>query len=179
MRFFRFFIPLTVFLAITLLLYVGLQLNPREVPSPLINRSAPEFRLPRLLGNGLDFQTADLHGQVWILNVWASWCAACRSEHELLDELANTRTVELIGLNYKDDSVQAVSWLQTFGNPYSQIAVDVSGNVAIDWGVYGVPETFVIDAGGVIRYKHVGPLNRRILKKKILPLVYRLSQKPG
>ncbi len=179
MRFSRFLIPLVVFLAIGLLLAVGLKLNPREVPSPLINRLAPEFRLPRLLAQNLEFATKDMRGQVWVLNVWASWCAACRTEHQLLHDLAATGAVELVGLNYKDEPLAAISWLRALGNPYRLIAVDSAGNAAIDWGVYGVPETFVIDADGIIRYKHIGPLDPNILHRKILPLVRQLSQKTG
>ena len=176
MRFSKFLIPLVVFLAIGLLLAVGLRLNPREVPSPLINRLAPEFRLPRLLAQNLEFTTADLHGQVWVMNVWASWCAACRTEHQLLHDLSATGAVDLVGLNYKDEPQAAISWLRTLGNPYRWIAVDFAGDVGIDWGVYGVPETFVIDANGIIRYKHIGPLNPNILNRKILPLVFQLNQ---
>jgi len=179
MKFSRFLIPLVVFLAIGLLLAVGLRLNPREVPSPLINRLAPEFQLPRLLAQNQEFATADLRGQAWVLNVWASWCAACRTEHQLLHDLAVAGAVDLVGLNYKDEPVAAISWLQALGNPYRWIAVDSTGDVAIDWGVYGVPETFVIDANGIIRYKHIGPLNSNILHHKILPMVRQLTQKTG
>ena len=177
MRFSRFLIPLVVFLAISLLLAVGLKLNPREVPSPLINRLAPDFRLPQLLAQNLEFATADLRGQAWVLNVWASWCAACRTEHQLLHDLAAAGAVGLVGLNYKDEPMAAISWLGALGNPYRWIAVDSDGDVAIDWGVYGVPETFVIDANGIIRYKHIGPLDPDVLHRKILPLVRQLSQK--
>ena len=177
MKFSRFLIPLVVFLAISLLLAVGLRLNPREVPSPLINRLAPEIQLPRLLAQNLKFTTAELRGQAWVLNVWASWCAACRTEHQLLHDLAAAGAVDLVGLNYKDEPMAAISWLRALGNPYRWIAVDFAGDVAIDWGVYGVPETFVIDANGIIRYKHIGPLDPNILNRKILPLVRQLSQK--
>jgi cytochrome c biogenesis protein CcmG/thiol:disulfide interchange protein DsbE len=167
------------FLAIGLLLAVGLKLNPKEVPSVLIDRLAPEFQLPRLLAQDLKFATADLRGQVWVLNVWASWCAACRIEHNLLHDLSDGGAVKLVGLNYKDEPMAAIAWLQAFGNPYGLVAVDYDGDVAIDWGVYGVPETFVIDANGIIRYKHVGPLNQNILHSEILPLVRQLSRKTG
>ena len=177
MRTAKYLIPLALCLGIGILLSAGLRLNPREVPSPLIGRLAPEFKLPRLLGERLDFRTGDLYGQVWILNVWASWCAACRIEHEFLQVLADERSLVLVGLNYKDDLLQAISWLQVFGNPYSRVAIDLEGDVAIDWGVYGVPETFVMDAEGFIRYKHVGPLNQVIIDKQILPLVRRLTKK--
>ena len=179
MKFSRFLIPLVIFLAIGLLLAVGLRLNPREVPSPLINQLAPDFRLPRLLAQNLEIATADLRGQAWVLNVWASWCAACRTEHQLLHDLAAAGAVDLVGLNYKDEHMAAISWLRSLGNPYRWIAVDSAGDVAIDWGVYGVPETFVIDANGIIRYKHSGPLDQNILRRKILPLVRQLSQKTG
>jgi len=177
MRFSRFLIPLVVFLAIGLLLAVGLKLNPREVPSPLINHLAPEFRLPRLFEENLEFATVDLHGKVWVLNVWASWCAACRTEHQLLHDLAATGDVDVVGLNYKDEHVAAISWLRALGNPYRWVPVDSAGDIAIDWGVYGVPETFVIDANGIIRYKHIGPLDPDVLHQKILPLVRKLSKK--
>ena len=177
MRFSRFLIPLVVFIAIGLLLAVGLKLNPREVPSPLINQLAPDFRLPQLLVRDREFATVDLRGQVWVLNVWASWCTACRIEHQLLHDLTDNEPVHLVGLNYKDEPMAAISWLRTRGNPYSLIAVDSTGDVAIDWGVYGVPETFVIDADGIIRYKHIGPLDENTLRGKILPLVRRLRQK--
>ena len=176
MRFSRFLIPLVVFLAIGLLLAVGLKLNPREVPSPRVNRLAPEFRLPQLLDQQPQFASADLRGQAWVLNVWASWCAACRTEHQLLHDLAATGDVDVVGLNYKDEPVAAISWLQALGNPYRWVPVDSAGDIAIDWGVYGVPETFVIDANGIILYKHIGPLDPNILNRKILPLVFQLNQ---
>ena len=172
-------IPFVFCLGIGLLLSVGLRLNPREIPSPLVNRLAPEFKLPRLLEEDVEFQTTNQRGKVWVLNVWASWCAACRTEHEVLKLLADEEIGELIGLNYKDEPLEALSWLRVFGNPYNQIAVDIVGDVGIDWGVYGVPETFVIDVDGIIRYKHIGPLNQSILEKEILPLMRRLVKKKG
>ena len=179
MKFSRFLIPLVIFLAIGLLLAVGLKLNSREVPSPLVNRLAPDFQLPRLLAQNLEFKTVDLRGQPWVLNVWASWCAACRTEHQLLLDLAATGGAVLVGLNYKDESAAAISWLEAVGNPYRWVAVDSTGDVAIDWGVYGVPETFVIDANGIVRYKHIGPLDPSILHGKIFPLVRELNDKTG
>ena len=170
-------IPLAVCLAIGVFLAAGLRLNPREVPSPLIDRPAPEFRLSQLLAGEQDFNTAEMQGRVWLLNVWASWCVACRSEHPLLNQFAAMGEGELIGLNYKDSPAEAISWLRELGNPYNRIAVDFDGSVGIDWGVYGVPETFVIDAAGVIRYKHTGPIDRDALTDTILPLVRQLVRK--
>ena len=175
MSFGRFFIPLVVFLGLVVLLVVGLRLDPREIPSPLIGQQAPNFRLPRLISDSFGGSTSDLRGQVWVLNVWAAWCAACREEHQVLHDLAQAVPVSLVGLNYKDEKFAAISWLKEFGNPYSQIAVDTDGAVGIDWGVYGVPETFVIDASGVVRYKHTGPLNAAVLRKQVLPLLRQLQ----
>ena len=177
MRLSRYLIPLAVFVAIGAFLAVGLRLNPREVPSPLIDRPAPEFRLSRLSAEEQNFSTEEMQGSVWLLNVWASWCVACRSEHQFLNEFAAIGEGKLIGLNYKDTRVEAISWLRELGNPFNRIAMDFDGSVGIDWGVYGVPETFVIDTTGVIRYKHIGPLDRKALTETILPLVRQLAQK--
>jgi|TARA_Y100000310_G_scaffold182650_1_gene182724 cytochrome c biogenesis protein CcmG/thiol:disulfide interchange protein DsbE len=167
----RYLIPLGVFAVIAVFLALGLKLNPREVPSPFIGKSAPAFELPRLLAAGEHIGTGAMHGRVWLLNVWASWCLACRSEHPLLNELAAADAVAIVGLNYKDAPADARQWLERLGNPYGAIAVDAAGEVGIDWGVYGVPETFVIDREGVIRYKHIGPIDRQALEQTILPLV--------
>lgn len=175
MSFGRFFIPLVAFLGLVVLLVIGLRLDPREIPSPLIGKQAPNFQLPRLISGSFGVSTSELRGQVWVLNVWASWCAACREEHQVLQDLVQAAPVSLVGLNYKDEKIAAISWLKEFGNPYSQIAVDTDGAVGIDWGVYGVPETFVIDASGVIRYKHTGPLNAAVLRKQVLPLLRQLQ----
>ena len=172
----RFALPLGVFLLLVALLAVGLTLNPREVPSPLIGKSAPAFELPRLHDPARPFSPSELRGQVWLLNVWASWCASCRDEHPLLTELARAKTVPIVGLNYKDKPDEAKAWLVRFGDPYVLSVMDPDGRIGIEYGVYGVPETFVIDKTGAIRGKHIGPVTREALEKKILPLVRDLQK---
>ena len=171
----RFLAPLLIFVVVAVFLALGLKLDPREVPSPLIDKSAPEFELPRLLQMEGVVGTAEMRGEVWLLNVWASWCSACRVEHPLLNDLAGRQIVRIVGLNYKDAPADARSWLREFGNPYDIIAVDREGDVGIDWGVYGVPETFVIDREGVIRYKHIGPADAKVLSETILPVISQLT----
>ena len=172
----RLLIPLGVFAALVSLLFVGLGLNPREVPSPLIGKPAPAFRLAQLHAPEKTFTGEEMLGQVWLLNIWASWCASCRDEHPLLTELARTKTVPIVGLNYKDKPDEAKAWLARFGDPYTLSIIDADGRIGIDFGVYGVPETFVIDKAGVIRRKHIGPVTREALEKKILPLVRELQK---
>lgn len=168
----RFLIPLGVFLVMVIFLGVGLSLDPREIPSPLIGKPAPAFDLPTLEAPDRRFGPHVLKGRPYLLNVWASWCEACRAEHPVLIDLARKGEVNLIGLNYKDSPEKARAWLEAHGgNPYQTVAVDANGKVGIDWGVYGVPETFVVDANGIILYKHTGPLNRKVLAEKILPLI--------
>jgi cytochrome c biogenesis protein CcmG/thiol:disulfide interchange protein DsbE len=172
----RYLVPLGVFILLVVLLAVGLTLNPREVPSPLIDKPAPAFKLPQLDQPDLAFSQKDMQGQVWLLNVWASWCVSCRDEHPLLVELAKSRVVPVVGLNYKDQPENGKAWLKQFGDPYVLSVADTEGRVGIDFGVYGVPETFVIDRQGVIRYKQIGAITPRSLEEKILPLV-RVLQK--
>jgi cytochrome c biogenesis protein CcmG/thiol:disulfide interchange protein DsbE len=176
MKSMRLLIPLALFLVLVVFLYVGLSRDPREVPSPLINKPAPEFRLNELHAPGKLTGTADMKGQVWLLNVWASWCVSCREEHPLLVELAKAKVVPVIGLNYKDKNDLGLAWLRQNGDPYNLSVVDADGRVGIDYGVYGVPETFVIDKNGVIRYKQIGPITAEALEKKILPLVRELQK---
>lgn len=171
----RFGVPLAVFVLLVLLLGIGLGLNPREVPSPLIGKPAPAFRLPVLHAPERIFSPQELAGQVWILNVWASWCAACREEHPVLEALAKSRAVPIYGLNYKDRREDAIRWLQQFGDPYRLSIFDAEGRVGLDYGVYGVPETYVIDKRGVIRYKRIGPVTPEIVEKKLLPLIRELN----
>jgi cytochrome c biogenesis protein CcmG/thiol:disulfide interchange protein DsbE len=171
----RFLIPLAVFLVLVAFLAIGLKLNPREVPSPLIDKPAPAFQLARLDDPAQTVTLADLRGQVWLLNVWASWCVACLQEHPLLVEFSRAGTVPIYGLNYKDKPDAAAAWLGKHGNPYTLSIVDADGRVGIDYGVYGVPETFVIDKQGVIRFKHIGPVTPEVLNDTILPLVRRLN----
>jgi cytochrome c biogenesis protein CcmG/thiol:disulfide interchange protein DsbE len=172
----RFLIPLVVFIALVAVLAVGLTRDPRLVPSPLVDKAAPAFILPTVADPGREIGIEDLKGQVALLNVWASWCIACREEHPFLMELAQEQLLPIYGLDYKDLRPDAQRWLAQFGNPYLQSAFDEQGRVGIDWGVYGVPETFLLDADGFIRYKHIGPLNREIWERDILPLVRRLKE---
>ena len=174
-----FLIPLGAFLALAVVLSVGLRLDPREVPSPLIGKPAPAFALPRLDDATRTIGLQDLRGRPFVLNVWASWCVACRVEHPLLVEYAKTRRVPLYGLNYKDKRADATAWLTRFGNPYDASLVDADGRVGIDFGVYGVPETFVVDADGKIRLKHIGPLTKDVLTKRIEPLLKKLDGASG
>jgi len=175
MKRFWFLIPLAAFLALAVVLAAGLKLDPREVPSPLIDKPAPQFALQRLDDAQKTIRLDDMRGKVWVLNVWASWCAACREEHPLLVEFARKRVVPIYGLNYKDKREDANAWLARFGNPYDASLFDDEGRVGIDFGVYGVPETFVIDQNGVIRMKHIGPLTTDVLATKIEPLLKKLD----
>ena len=171
----RFLLPLALFLVLLGFLAVGLRLNPREVPSPLIGKPAPAFSLARLDDPGATVSAQSLRGQVWVLNVWASWCASCQIEHPVLLQFARASKVPLIGLNYKDERSAGMAWLRRHGNPYQASAYDRDGRAGIDYGVYGVPETFVIDRQGVIRFKHAGPLTDQIVREKLLPLLAALE----
>jgi cytochrome c biogenesis protein CcmG/thiol:disulfide interchange protein DsbE len=157
------------------LLGYGLRLDPKKVPSPLIDKPAPEFTLSMLETPSRQLSTKDMSGQVWVLNVWASWCVSCRAEHEVITELANRKLVTVVGLNYKDEPADATRWLEQFGNPYATSVIDRDGRVGIDWGVYGVPETFVIGADGMIKYKHIGPVTHESLEQTILPMLKELK----
>jgi cytochrome c biogenesis protein CcmG/thiol:disulfide interchange protein DsbE len=172
----KFLIPLLLFVVLVGFLAVGLNLDPHEVPSPLINKPAPAFEVPQLGQANKTFSPASMKGQVWVLNVWASWCVACREEHPVLVEIAKSGLVPLIGLDYKDKRKDALAMLEKQGNPYLLSAFDANGRVGIDYGVYGVPETYVIDRTGVIRLKHIGPITPEILKQKIYPLVSELQK---
>ncbi len=171
----KFAIPFVLFLALAGFFAVGLTKDPREVPSPLIDKPAPAFKVEQLHDAKKPFSPEDMRGQVWLLNVWASWCVSCRVEHPLLVEMAKRNIVPIVGLNYKDQREDGVQWLTKFGNPYTLSAYDVEGRVGIDFGVYGVPETFLIDKQGVIRYKQIGPITPEALEKTILPLIRKLS----
>jgi len=172
----RFVLPFVVFIALVVLLGVGLTLNPREVPSPLVGKAAPQFELPLLHASDKTFSPKDMLGKVWMLNVWASWCVSCRHEHPVLMELARTGVLPIYGLNYKDGRQDGIEWLKRYGDPYKLSAYDAKGAVGIDYGVYGVPESYVIDKRGVIRYKQIGVLTPDILRTKILPLVRELER---
>lgn len=171
----RYLIPLVVFALMAGFLAVGLKLNPREVPSPLINKPAPAFDLPLLNDPALKVTAEQMKGQVWVLNVFASWCTPCLAEHPYVTQLAKQTGIKLVGLNYKDRPEDAKGWLRKHGDPYSTIVVDADGRVGIDYGVYGVPETFVIDKAGVIRHKQIGPITPEALKNDILPLLAKLN----
>jgi len=171
----KFLLPLAVLIVVVGFLGVGLRLNPREVPSPLIGKAAPPFTLPVLHTPAKTVSNTDLKGQVWILNVWASWCVSCRDEHPVLVELARQKVVPIVGLNYKDKSDDAKAWLKQFGDPYVMSLVDAKGQIGIDYGVYGVPETYLIDRDGIIRYKKIGPVTPDTVREKILPLVKQLK----
>jgi cytochrome c biogenesis protein CcmG/thiol:disulfide interchange protein DsbE len=164
-----------LFVALAWFLYAGLSLNPREVPSPLIGKPAPAFALPRLDDPAQTIKREDLLGKVWVMNVWASWCAPCREEHPLVVAFAKQRKVPVIGLNYKDRPGDARNWLERLGNPYAATLIDFDGKVGIDFGVYGVPETFVIDAQGIVRFKHVGALTPQVISQKLEPVLKQLG----
>jgi cytochrome c biogenesis protein CcmG/thiol:disulfide interchange protein DsbE len=170
-----FVVPVLVFAAVAAGFYAGLGLNPTILPSALIDEEAPKFDLPPLPGQERGFASADLKGHVSLVNTFASWCGPCRLEHPVLNALASAKRVPIYGINYKDAPDAAKKWLDGLGNPYTRIGAD-DGRVGIDWGVYGVPETFVIDKAGRIRYKHVGPLTQADMDRKILPLLAQLEK---
>lgn len=170
-----FLVPLGVFVGLAVMLAVALNRDPREVPSPLIGKPAPTFALPTLGNPERSIAMADMKGKVWMLNVWASWCVACREEHALLVAFAKRGTVPIYGLNYKDQRNDGLQWLAERGDPYRASLFDADGRVGIDFGVYGVPETFIIDKTGTIRFKHIGPLTPEVLTTEIEPLVKKLD----
>lgn len=168
-------LPLLAFIGLALLLFIGVRMNSGKdnsaIPSPLIGRPAPQFSLPVLNQPAKQISTADLKGQAYLLNVWGSWCPACQIEHPIISELAKSGKVKVVGYNYKDETAAANNWLQQFGDPYELILVDESGRTALDWGIYGAPETFLIDAKSIVRWKHVGPITPEIIEQEILPLL--------
>ena len=189
-------IPLALFLVLAVFLAIGLTRDPRVVPSPLIGKDAPQFTAPVLASPEKTFALQDMRGKVWLLNVWATWCVSCREEHPILVELAKNKNVPIVGLNYKEvrgdgsldaDKIapdaekklaleRANGWLNEHGNPYVLSALDLDGRVGIDYGVYGVPETYIIDKAGIIRLKHIGPVTPEVYSSKILPLVAELNK---
>jgi len=171
----KFLIPLLLFMVLVGFLAVGLNRDPQEIPSPLVGKQAPAFELPQLADPKKNFSPESMKGQPWILNVWASWCVACREEHPVLVELGKLQVASIIGLDYKDKREDAMTMLALQGNPYLLSAFDANGRVGIDYGVYGVPETYVIDKAGVIRFKHIGPITMAVLNQKILPLLGELK----
>ena len=174
----RFIWPFAAFVILCGFLYVGLGLNPHEVPSPLVGKPAPAFSLPQLHSPQQSFAPEQMKGRVWLMNVWASWCESCKDEHPLLVALSKQHIVPIVGLDYKDKREDAEGWLTKAGDPYDLSISDVEGRVGIDYGVYGVPETYVIDKQGVIQYKQIGPITQQSLQTKILPLVAKLEQQP-
>lgn len=190
----KFLIPLVLFFGLVAFLAVGLKRDPREIPSPLVGKPAPTFSLPTLQGDK-PFSPADFKGQVWLFNVWATWCVACREEHPLLVEFSKTQSVPIVGLSYKEIQAadqangplsdeaklglareRSLRFLQRQGDPYKLSVMDLDGRVGIDYGVYGVPETYLIDREGVIRYKQVGPVTPEILENQLLPLIRSLEK---
>jgi cytochrome c biogenesis protein CcmG/thiol:disulfide interchange protein DsbE len=172
----RYLIPLGLFIVLVVFLAIGLGRDPHEVPSPLINKPAPAFNLPQLKAPTKTFSADEMRGKVWIMNVWASWCVTCRDEHPLLLEYARSGVVPIYGLNYKDNREEALSWLAELGDPYVLSASDLDGRVAIDYGVYGAPETYLIDRNGTIRFKQIGPVTPDVWSKTILPLAQELNR---
>ena len=199
----KFLWPLIGFLGLVVLLAVGLNLNPREIPSPLVGKPAPNFELKQQDGNAPVFGPASMRGKVWMLNVWSTWCVSCRQEHSVLVSLSKQKVLPIVGLNYKEirgdnelDSARYAEgknaaeenslarqrigqWLSRHGDPYALTVLDLDGRVGIDYGVYGVPESYVIDQNGLIRLKHTGPLTPDIIAQKILPLVGELQRGSG
>jgi len=173
----RFILPFVVFVVLSVFLYIGLGRDPREVPSPLIDKPAPTFSLPLLYDTQKQFTTEDMKGQVWLLNVWASWCGACKDEHPILMDLSAKKIVPVLGLNYKDKREDGLAVLRKTGDPYALTIIDADGKVGFDYGVYGVPETYVIDKQGIIRDKIIGAVTPQNLRDRILPLVAELNKK--
>ncbi len=179
----KFFIPLILFLALGALMLFGLGNDPKLIPSPFIGKPAPAFSLPQLYKDG-NFSSEDMKGKVWLLNLWASWCSSCQAEHRVLSRFIAEENVPTIGLNYKDYGTQeygdaAKQWLGTLGNPYHAVVVDTKGNVGIDWGVVGVPETFVMDKKGIVRYKFTGPVYQKAVDEELKPLIEKLLKEEG
>ena len=169
-------IPLGIFAVLLVFLAIGLTRDPHEIPSPLIGKPAPAFTAPVLDKPGQSFAANDMLGKVWLLNTWASWCVACRQEHPLLVEFAKTNALPIIGLDYKDQEADGMKWLARYGNPYNMAITDKDGRIGIDFGVYGVPESFLIDKAGIIRYKQIGPFTEEALRDKLIPLIKALEK---
>jgi len=167
----KFIIPFGIFMLLGVFLFIGLHRDPSLVPSPLIGKPAPQFSLPSLQDPSYAISSQELQGRTWVLNVWGTWCGGCRQEHETLVAIAKQNAVPLIGLDWKDDDAAAQEWLRTLGNPYSAVAVDHEGRTAIDWGVYGAPETFLIGPDGKVIYKHIAPMTFEVWNKEFLPRI--------
>ncbi len=174
----KYIIPLIIFIIMAVFLAIGLHLNPSEIPSPLLNKPAPVFSAKQLDAPEKVLTPDELKGKVWLFNVWASWCVSCRQEHPVLNEFVKQQPITLIGLNYKDEPDAAKQWLADLGNPYTMSIMDNDGRIGIDWGVYGVPETFVIDKKGLVRHKHTGPVTMQAVQDELLPLILQLQAEP-
>ena len=180
----KFFIPLLAFAALIGLMLFGLKNDPEQIPSPFIGQPAPQFTLPRLYKPDQTVSVDEMKGKVWMLNLWASWCHSCRAEHAVLTKLINKEKIPTIGLNYKDYGIEdygdaAFKWLSVLGNPYYAVAVDTKGMAGIDWGVVGVPETFVMDKKGIVRYKFTGPVYQQDVDETLIPLIEKLRKEEG
>ena len=175
MKSLRYLVPLAVFVALAVFFAVGLTRDPREVPSPLVGKPAPSFRQEQLADAKLAFAPEEMKGRVWMLNVWASWCGACRVEHPVLLEAARQNVVPIVGLNWKDERADALQWLAKYGDPYALSVYDHANRVGLDYGVYGAPETFLIDKQGVIRHKQIGPVTPEAWQDTFLPLIRKLN----
>ena len=175
----KFVVPFAVFIILGAFLYVGLYRDPSEVPSPLIGKPAPEFSLPSLQDPAYAVGSKEMHGKTWVLNVWGTWCAGCRQEHPVLLQIARSTSVPIIGLDWKDDATEAQRWLAELGNPYAAVAFDSEGRVAIDWGVYGAPETFLIGADGKVLYKHIAPMTLEVWAREFEPRIQAATAAPG
>jgi len=175
MKALKYIVPLAVFAILVVFLAIGLTKDPRKIPSPFVGKPAPAFTLSMLHEPGASFSPENMKGKVWLLNVWASWCVSCKVEHPLLNEMNRKAVVPIVGLNYKDARADAVKWLRQNGDPYLFSVSDLDGKVGIDYGVYGAPETFVIDKSGIIRYKQIGPITPEALEQTILPLLKQLN----
>jgi len=172
----RALLPLLAFIVLVVFLGIGLTKDPRKLPSTFIGKTAPMFTLPLLNERTKTFSPTTMLGKVWILNVWASWCVSCRAEHQVLNSMVSANKVNLIGLNYKDEVTDAQRWLTRHGNPYQLSVSDVEGLAGIEWGVYGVPETFVMDKKGIVRLKHTGPVSNKDIAEEIIPLIKQLEK---
>jgi cytochrome c biogenesis protein CcmG/thiol:disulfide interchange protein DsbE len=171
----KYILPLLLFTVLAVFLALGLSLHPSEIPSPLLNKPVPAFSALKLQSPEEKLTPADLKGKVWLFNVWASWCVSCRAEHPILNQLAKIKAAIIVGLNYKDEPEDAKGWLAQLGNPYDVSIMDQDGRIGLDYGVYGVPETFVIDKQGVIRYKHTGAVTAEDVQQIFLPLIAKLQ----
>lgn len=170
------YIPLVIFAIMVVFLAIGLTRDPREIPSPLIGKPAPDFSAPHLHNPALHLTKQDMLGKVWLLNTWASWCVACREEHPLLVEFAKSKMIPIVGLDYKDKNQDGQKWLARYGNPYDIVIADSDGRIGINFGVYGVPESFLIDKTGTIRYKQIGPFTEAAIQEKLIPMILELQK---